>query len=136
MKDVIKTSDGEWLQKAITFYGGRKLFTLVDDAGLGITDADLKSAVTLIRAAKRKGAATWQQIAAVLAGIGITGIGVWMIAAAILDPEPTSKLGLLVAGGILMALTGSIGTLAGLGVRFVVTAKSAQGHTFEIKPEK
>jgi hypothetical protein len=44
---------------------------------------------------------------------------------AILDPEPTSKLGLLVAGGILMALTGAVGTLAGLGVRFVVTARSA-----------
>jgi hypothetical protein len=136
MKDIIKTSGKDWLEKAIKLYTAKKQFSLNDDAGVGIMEADLKSAVTLIGAAKRKGAATWQQIAAVFAGVGITGIGVWMIAAAIIDPEPTSKLGLLVAGGILLALTGAVGTLAGLGVRFVVTAKSPQGHTFEIRPEK
>jgi hypothetical protein len=136
MKDIVKTSAKDWLGKAIKLYTARKKFTLNDDAGVGINEVDLKSAVTLIRAAKHKGAATWQQIAAVFAGIGITGIGVWMVAVAIIDPVPTSKLGLLVAGGILLALTGAVGTLAGLGVRFVVTAKSPQGHTFEIRPEK
>jgi flagellar motor component MotA len=135
MKDIVKTNEKDWLEKAIKFYTAKKLFTFVDDAGLKITEADLKSAVTLIRAAKARGAASWQQIASVLAGVGITGIGVWMIAAAIVDPEPTSKLGLLIAGGIVLALTGALGTLAGLGVRFVVSAKSPQGHTFEIKPE-
>ena len=136
MQEIVKTKDKDWLEKSIKLYTARKPFTLTDDAGLGISEADLKSAVTLIRAAKSKGAVSWQQIAAVLAGVGITGIGVWMIAAAVIDPEPTSKLGLLVAGGILLALTGAVGTLAGLGVRFIVTAKSPQGHSFEIKPEK
>ncbi|MGA1869950.1 MAG: hypothetical protein ACMUJM_15560 [bacterium] len=93
-------------------------FTFEDDAKLGLTEADLKSAVALIRAAKANGGINWQQIVSVLAGIGITGVGVWMVAAAIADPEPTTKLGLLIAGGIVLALTGSLGTFAALGLRF------------------
>ena len=78
---------------------------------------------------------TWQQIVGVLSGIGITGVGIWMVAAAIADPEPTTKLGLLIGGGIILALTGSLGTLAALGIKFSVSAKSPLGHTFEIKPK-
>lgn len=47
-------------------------------------------------------------------GIGITGVGVWMIAAANADPEPSSKLGLLI-GGVVVILTISFGPLAALG---------------------
>jgi hypothetical protein len=68
MKDIVKTSAKDWLGKAVKLYTARKKFTLNDDAGVGINEVDLKSAVTLIRAAKHKGAATWQQIAAVFAG--------------------------------------------------------------------
>ncbi len=75
-------------------------------------------------------------IVAALAGIGITGLGIWMVFAAIADPEPTSKLGLLIVGGIIITLTGSLGTLAALGIKFSVSAKSPQGHAFEIRPEK
>ena len=135
MSNVIRTSNNNWLEQAIKFYTDKKQFTFDDDAGLGITEADLKSAVALIRAAKSKGHVAWQQIVGVLAGIGITGVGVWIIAAAIGDPEPTSKLGLLIAGGVVLALTGSLGTLAALGLRFSVTAKSPAGGSFEVKPE-
>jgi hypothetical protein len=83
--NTVKTTAPDWLQKAIKLYAAKKPFTLVDDADLGIVAPDLKSAVTLIRAAKRKGAVSWQQIAAVLAGICITGIGVWMMAATAMD---------------------------------------------------
>jgi len=40
--------------------------------------------------------------------------GIWLVSAAILDPEPTSKLGLMVGGGIVLVATGgtaSIGIL-------------------------
>ncbi len=135
MNNIVRTSDKDWLEKAIKLYTDKKPFTFEDDAGLKLTKADLKSAVSLIRAAKSKGVVTWQQIVGVLAGIGITGVGVWIIAAAIAAPEPTTKLGLLITGGIILALTGSLGTLAALGVRFSVSAKSPQGHSFVIKPE-
>jgi hypothetical protein len=134
-KAIVQTSSKDWLEQAIRLYTQKKPFTLEDDAKLGLTEADLRSAVALIRAARTKGRITWQQIAAVLAGFGITGIGVWMVAAAITDPEPTTKLGLLIAGGIVLALTGSLGTLAALGVRFTVSGSTPDGHSFEVKPE-
>lgn len=133
--EIVRTSSKDWLEQAINLYTDKKPFLFEDDANLGLAEADLKSAVALIRAAKSKGSVTWQQIVGVLAGIGITGVGVWMVAAAIADPEPTTKLGLLIAGGIILALTGSLGTLAALGVRYAVSAKSPGGHTFEVKPE-
>jgi flagellar motor component MotA len=135
MKDIVRTSEKNWLEKALKLYTEKKLFRFIDDAELKLTEKDLKSAISLIRAAKSKSGVTWQQIAGVLAGAGITSAGVWIIAAAIADPEPTTKLGLLIAGGTILALTGSLGTFASLGVRFSVSAKLPQGHEFEIKPE-
>ncbi|MGA1824261.1 MAG: hypothetical protein ACMUIP_06300 [bacterium] len=135
MNEIVCTTNKDWLEQAIKLYTDKKPFTFEDDAKLGLTEADLKSAVALIRAAKAKGGIHWQQIVRVLAGIGITGVGVWMVAAAIADPEPTTKLGLLITGGIVLAFTGSLGTFAALGLRFSVSAKSPRGHSFEIKPE-
>ncbi len=123
------------MEKAIKLYTEKQAFLLHDDAELKLTRADLKSAVSLIRAAKSKGGVTRKQILGLLTGIGITGIGVWIIAAAIADPEPTTKLGLLITGGLVLTFTGSFGALTSLGVRFSVSARSPLGHSFEIKPE-
>lgn len=131
----VRTSDSDWLKKAIELYADKKTFTFKDDNGIGLTESDLKSAVTLIRAARSKGGVTWKQVMGVLAGTGITGAGVWMVYAAIIDPEPTTKLGLLIGGGLILALTGSLGTLAALGIRFSVAAKAPGGSSFIIKPE-
>ena len=135
MSEVVKTSEKDWLEKAIKLYTEKKQFKFIDDTDQKLTEEDLKSAVHLIRAAKSKSGISWQKIIGVLSGIGITGAGLWIIAAAIGDPDPTSKLGLLISGGIILALTGSLGTLAALGVRFSVSARSPQGHEFVIKPE-
>lgn len=135
MDKVIRTSETDWLEKAIKLYTEKQAFLLHDDAELKLTRADLKSAVSLIRAAKSKGGVTRKQLLSLLTGIGITGIGVWIIAAAIADPEPTTKLGLLITGGLVLTFTGSFGALTSLGVRFSVSARSPLGHSFEIKPE-
>ncbi len=135
MEKVVRTSEKDWLEKALKLYLEKKPFKFIDDANLKFTEDDLMSAVKLIRAAKLKGVVSWQRIVGVLAGIGITGVGVWMIAAAIADPEPTSKLGLLIGGGIILALTGSWGILTAIGMKFSVAAKSPKGHVFVIKPE-
>ncbi len=135
MNKIIKTSDLNWLEKALKLYTKKESFRFLDDAGLELTEEDMISAVSLIRAAKSKGGVPWQKIVGVLTGVGITGVGLWIVAAAIADPEPTTKLGLLISGGIIILLTGSIGTFAALGIKFSVTSKSPQGHEFEIKPK-
>jgi hypothetical protein len=42
---------------------------------------------------------------------GLTLFGAGLVVAAILDPDPTSKLGLLVGSGALLALTGGFQTI-------------------------
>ncbi len=135
MSDTVRTSEKDWLEKALKLYTDKMTFAFKDDAGLGLSNKDLKSAVSLIRAAKSKGKYSKRNIIAALAGIGITGAGVWIVILAIADPEPTTKLGLLIAGGLILAITGAFGTLAALGVSFKVTAKSAKGDEFVIEPE-
>lgn len=132
---IIRSSDPEWLEKALKQYSTKTPFVFEDDAGLGLDTKDLRSAVTLIKAAKNKGDMKWKQIAAFLTSLGITGAGIWIVAAAIADPEPTTKLGLLITGGLVLAVTGSLGTLSSLGVKFSVFARTPFGHSFEIRPE-
>ena len=134
MKEIIKTSQPEWFETRIKQYSLKKEFTFIDDAKLGLTKNDLKSAVNLIKAAKSKGGKTIKTITTVLIGLGITASGVWLVLLAIVDPEPTTKLGLLIAGGFILAITGGYGTLRALGVNFSVTAKKGD-YVFEIKPE-
>ena len=134
-KYVVRTSDDDWLLLALEFYKEKVPFTFIDDAELGLTAEDLGSAVTLMRAAKQKGGATIKTIVSVLTGLGLSGAGLWMIAAAVFDPEPTSKLGLLVAGGTLITLTGGLGTFHALGVKFTITGKGLRGSEFKIEPK-
>lgn len=135
MKEIIRTSNPEWLELAIKEYSEKKEFTFIDDEKLGLTKTDLKSAVNLIKAAKSKGGKTIKQITAVLVGVGASAAGIYLIMLAVFDPEPTSKLGLLVGGGLMLTITGSFGALNALGVNFSVSAKSGN-YSFDIKPEK
>jgi len=129
---TIRTSEHDWLQRAIEKYKNKEPFEFIDDRGLDINRDDLQSGIAFLKAAKEKGNISIKQIIAVLAGIGITGAGVYIIIAAIAAPEPTTKLSLLISGGIILALTGSIGTFAALGYRFSVEHKSKDGNRFTI----
>lgn len=133
MGRIIRTSEVNWLESAIKCYSEKTRFTFIDDANLGITEKDLKSAVNLIRGANTKSDKTWKSIVGVLAGMGISGMGIYIIGLAIVDPEPTTKLGLLVGGGLVLVLTGSLGALYSLGVTFNVAASSVFGK-FEVSP--
>ena len=135
MNLLIKTSNTEWLKIAIENYSKKQAFTLVDDAKIGLTEKDLVSAVTLIRAAKKKAGFSIKTIAQALTSIGITGAGIYIVILAIADPEPTSKLGLLITGGLLLAVTGSLGALSSLGIKFSISAKTFGGNEFLIRPE-
>lgn len=132
--EEIKTTDEKWFEKALKAYSKKQEFCISDDLQLGLKDNDVKSAISLITFVKKQQKIPWRKITQVLASIGITGVGVWIIAAAIADPEPTSKLTLLISGGLVLALTGSLGTLAALGLKFHVTARRG-GTEFHIRPK-
>lgn len=133
MREIIRTSDNKWLEKALDCYKTKVAFEFLDDVPIGISHDDLVSAVALISAAKNSGAVTWQQVVGILTGLGMSGVGIWMIAVAIADPEPTSKLGILLAGGVVLALTGGLSILYCLGVKWRVSAK-AGGNTIHVEP--
>lgn len=131
----IKTSEKDWVSRAMKMYTKKQTFDLVDDAELGLSEKDVRSAVNLMKFLKQEKHLTVREIAQVLVGLGITASGVWMVIAAIADPEPTSKLGLLIGGGLVLALTGGLGTLRALGIQFSVSGK-AFGNEFHISPTK
>ena len=103
---TIRTSKPGWLARLAKAYKDRRSVTVVDDAEVGIDP----SSQTLLEMGKRTGL-SYQEWVAVLISLGLTGIGVWMVVAAILDPEPTSKLWLLVAGGTVCVLGGGFSAI-------------------------
>jgi hypothetical protein len=133
MKEIVRTSEKTWLEKALRHYRDRTRFRLVDDAEVGITEKDVASGVALIKAASRDKLG-WRKIAQVLVGFGLSGAGVAMVILAVLDPEPTSKLSLLIAGGVILALTGGVAMLRALGQTWKVRVHRG-GTTFEVEPQ-
>jgi hypothetical protein len=98
---IVRTSDPEWLRRLALLYKARLAGVLVDDAELGIRPEDQ----TLLQMARRSGLAK-REILGVCVALGMSGVGVTMVILAFLDPEPTSKLGLLVGGGVTCVLGG------------------------------
>lgn len=99
-KEMVRTSRADWLGRLAQVYRKRRPALLVDDAGLGIDPASQ----TLLDMAK-KARLSKQELAAVCA-LGMSATGITMIVLAVVDPEPTSKLGLLIAGGAVSLLGG------------------------------
>ena len=100
---AIRTSQPGWLARLARVYRDRKPVFLLDDANVGI-DPQSQSLVSMgIRAGLSP--ADW---VAVGVAVGISAVGVMMVVLAFLDPEPTSKLGLLVGGGAACVLTGGL----------------------------
>lgn len=101
--DIIRTSDAGWLERLARAYRERAAVVVVDDAGAGIDPSrqTVFEMARLVRLSPR-------EIAAVAVALGMGGAGVLMIVLAFLDPEPTSKLGLLVGGGAVCVFTGGL----------------------------
>jgi len=103
---VVKTSDPDWLQAIAVLYKARMNGLLVDDAGLGIDPAQQ----TLLQM-PRHSRLSAREIAGAGVAVGMSVTGVVMIILAFLDPEPTSKLGLLVGGGLTCVLGGGFSAI-------------------------
>ncbi len=104
---VIRTSEKDWLPRLTRAYREHAEVELVDDATLGV-DPATQSLLQMGLA----GRLTRKEWTAVAVSGGMTVFGAGMVVLAVLDPEPTSKLGLLVGGGALLALTGGFQTVS------------------------
>jgi hypothetical protein len=98
---TIRTSDRSWLPQLAKAYRNREQIVIVDDANIGIDPASQ----TLVDMGLKSGLSRNDWIAVAVAG-GMGVFGAVTIVLAILDPEPTSKLGLLIASGALLAWGG------------------------------
>jgi len=100
-KEIVRTSQVGWLEALARIYRQRRPALLIDDAGFGIDPASQ----TLFDMARLAGLSK-RELAAVCIALGMSTVGIGMIVLAFFDPELTSKLGLLVGGGIVTVLGG------------------------------
>ncbi|HZZ37552.1 MAG TPA: hypothetical protein VFE06_00375 [Acidobacteriaceae bacterium] len=103
---TIRTSEKDWLARLTEAYRQHAQVELIDDAGAGIDPA--RQSLLQMGLSGRLSRREWT---AVSVSGGMTVFGAGLIVAAILDPDPTSKLGLLVGSGALLALTGGFQTI-------------------------
>jgi hypothetical protein len=98
---TIRTSETGWLAQLALANREEREVLVVDDAEIGL---DPRSQ-SLLAMGKEYGLAR-REWAGVLVSLGLSGVGLWMVSAAIISPEPTSKLWLLVGGGSVLLITG------------------------------
>jgi hypothetical protein len=103
---IVRTSDPNWLRTLALLYRARQAGVLIDDAGLGINPEDQ----TLLQMSRVSGLSR-REFASVCVALGMSGAGITMVVLAFLDPEPTSKLGLLVGGGVVCVLGGGFSAI-------------------------
>ncbi len=100
---IIKTSNPNWLKYLAKAYKQKTTITLINDANLNI-DPETETILTM----GRKANLTKTQWFAVLVSLGVSTAGLYIVYAAIMDPEPTSKLLLMISGGIALIGTGGV----------------------------
>jgi len=103
---TVRTSQADWLKALAVVYRQRRPAVLIDDAGVGIDPANY----TLLQMARQVGL-SHREIAGVCVALGMSAAGIGMVILAFIDPEPTSKLGLLISGGVACVLCGGVGAL-------------------------
>ncbi len=124
---TIRTSQQGWFERLVKAYRERTPILLIDDAEVGI-DPQSQSLVAMgIKAGLSP--ADW---AAVGVALGVSAAGVLMVVLAFVDPEPTSKLGLLVGGGAVCVLTGGM-TAVGILIRRRPPDIEVSGKGFRIR---
>jgi len=131
--DVIHSSAPRWLDTALEHYRDGRGFRFDDDGGVGLQPRDFATGLKLVAAASKKGGVSRKKIAAILAGLGMSAVGVWMLRAALRDPEPVTRTALLISGGTTLVLGGGGAVLSALGAEF----KASNGPTgIEVRPTR
>ena len=102
----IRTSAPDCFSHMAQAYKNKDNFFVIDDARTGINPAYS----TLLDMGKQAGLAPRQWIG-VLSSLGLAGAGLWLARTAVLDPEPTSKLSLLLCGGVVCLAAGGLSAI-------------------------
>ncbi len=102
----LKTSQRNWFSALAKAYKRRDRVVLKDDAGLGV---DPRHQTLFMMAVRAK--LSMNEITAACIALGMAVAGIGLVVAAIIDPEPTSKLGLMVGGGIALIATGGLAAI-------------------------
>ncbi len=100
---VVRTSEKGWVGTLAKAYKSRRHILLIDDANVGI-DPERDTLVAM----GIKARLSMEEWIGVGVSIGMSAAGTLMVVLAFIDPEPTSKLGLLVGGGALCVLAGGL----------------------------
>lgn len=103
---TIRTSEQGWLAQLAKAYRNRDQVIIIDDGNVGIDP----SSQTLLDMGLRAGLSRKEWSAVLIAG-GMTIFGAAIIILAILDPDPTSKLGLLIASGAVLTVGGGFSAI-------------------------
>lgn len=103
---LIRTSEEKWLERLARAYRERLPVFLKDDAKVGI-DPSSQTLLQLARSARMSA----RELAGVAVSLGMSAAGATMVVLAFVDPEPTSKLGLLVGGGLTCVLGGGFSAI-------------------------
>lgn len=125
-KLVVRTSQTGWLAVLARAYKEQTPVLIIDDAKVGIDPAN-DSLFEMGRKADLSSA----EMAAAAVAVGMSVAGVAMVILAVLDHEPTSKLGLLIASGAVLALTGGLSAMQILARTKPPTIK-VTGNGFEV----
>ena len=103
---VVRTSQAGWLAVLAKAYKEQTPTLIIDDANVGIDPANHS-----LFDMGRKAELTTAEIAAACIAVGMAAAGVAMVILAFIDPEPTTKLGLLIVSGAVLALTGGLSAI-------------------------
>jgi hypothetical protein len=104
--DEIRTSEEGWLERLAAAYREERDVLVIDDAGIGLDPANQ----SILGMGKAAGLSR-REWAGVGVSLGLSGVGLWMVVAAVLSLEPTSKLGLLIAGGSVLMFSGGFSAI-------------------------
>ena len=91
----------DWLKQVASAYQEKEEFVLDDDADLGVDPR--KDTLIQMGIKAKLSVREWM---AVFISVGIAGIGGWLLVAAVLDPEPFSKLAATIGAGAILLSTG------------------------------
>ncbi len=100
---VVRTSAKGWVATLAKGYKNRGHILLIDDANVGIDPA--RESLVAIGIKARLSIEEWIGVGV---SIGMSAAGSVMVVLAFIDPEPTSKLGLLIGGGTACVLAGGL----------------------------
>lgn len=98
---TIRTSAPHWFKTLAIAYKKKTPTLIIDDARAGI-DPSLENLFSM----GIKAGLTPPEWVGVAVSLGVGSVGMWMIRIAIADPEPTSKLGALIIGGVICVIGG------------------------------